>query len=57
MIELVHREFVVGVPLQVAWDRLSLVEDWPSWAGHIKSVRLQPAGPLTRTSLSDTRWT
>jgi hypothetical protein len=39
MIELVRRDFVVDVPLQDAWNRLSLVEDWPSWAKHIKAVR------------------
>jgi uncharacterized membrane protein len=50
MIELVRRDFVVDVPLQEAWNRLSLVEDWPSWAKHIKAVRLKPAGPLTERS-------
>ena len=50
MIELVRREFVVDVSLADAWDRLSRVEDWPSWAKHIKGVRLRPAGPLTETS-------
>ena len=50
MIELVCRSFVVDVPLQEAWDRLSLVQDWPSWAQHIKSVRLEPPGPLTERS-------
>jgi carbon monoxide dehydrogenase subunit G len=50
MIELVRRDFVVDVPLQDAWNRLSLVEDWPSWAKHIKAVRLKPAGPLTERS-------
>jgi uncharacterized membrane protein len=50
MIELVRRDFVVDVPLEDAWDRLSLVEDWPSWAKHIKAVRLTPAGRLTEKS-------
>jgi hypothetical protein len=50
MVELVHCEFVVDVPLQAAWDRLTRVEEWPSWAKHIKHVHLRPAGPLTETS-------
>jgi uncharacterized membrane protein len=50
MIELVRREFVVDVPLEEAWDRLARVEEWPSWAKHIKSVGLQPRGSLTPNS-------
>jgi Polyketide cyclase / dehydrase and lipid transport len=50
MSELVHREFVVDMPLQAAWELLARVEEWPSWAKHIKAVRLRPAGPLTATS-------
>jgi hypothetical protein len=48
MIELVRRDFVVDVPLQVAWNRLSLVEDWPSWAKHIKAVAPQAGRPADR---------
>lgn len=50
MIELVHRDFVVDVALQESWDRLARVEDWPSWAKHIKRVHLQPPGSLTKAS-------
>jgi hypothetical protein len=50
MRELVRREFVVDLPPQAAWERLTQVEEWPSWAKHIKSVRLRPPGPLTETS-------
>jgi polyketide cyclase/dehydrase/lipid transport protein len=50
VIELVRREFVVDVPLDHAWEHLARVEQWPSWAGHIRRVSLQPPGPLTATS-------
>ena len=50
MIELLVREFEVDVPLERAWDYLARVENWPSWAKHIKRVTLEPPGPLTETS-------
>ena len=46
MITLLQREFSVDVPLQRAWDHLARVEQWPSWAPHIKRIDLQPAGEL-----------
>ena len=50
MRELVKREFTVDVPLDQAWEHLAKVERWTSWAKHIKSVTLQPPGPLTEHS-------
>lgn len=50
MIDVARRQFVVHVPLREAWDHLARVEDWPSWAPHIKSVSLSPPGPLTAES-------
>jgi len=50
MRELVHREFTVDVPLDRAWDHLSNVEAWTSWARHIKRVTLEPPGPVTSNS-------
>lgn len=50
MVGLVRRTFVVDVPLTEAWDRLSRIEEWPSWAAHIRRVTLRPPGPLTSTS-------
>lgn len=41
---------MVDVPLQAAWERLTRVEEWPSWAKHIKGVQLRPTGLLTGTS-------
>ena len=50
VIELLVREFEVDVPLERAWDHLARVENWPSWAKHIKRVTLEPPGLLTETS-------
>jgi hypothetical protein len=46
MVRLLQREFTVGIPLQRAWDHLARIEDWPSWAPHIKKIELQPPGDL-----------
>lgn len=46
MIELIRREFTVNLPLQRAWDHLARVEQWPSWAPHIKQIELTPPGEL-----------
>ena len=50
MITLVQREFIVDVPLEIAWQHLGRVEQWPSWAKHIKRVELDPPGEITPTS-------
>jgi hypothetical protein len=50
VIELLVREFDVDVPLERAWGHLARVENWPSWAKHIKRVALEPPGQLTQTS-------
>ena len=41
---LLRREFTVELPAEEAWRHLARVEQWPSWAKHIKQVELQPAG-------------
>jgi hypothetical protein len=46
MVTLIQREFTVGVPLQKAWEHLARIEQWPSWAVHIKRIDLQPPGQL-----------
>jgi hypothetical protein len=43
---LLRREFTVELPLEKAWQHLARVEEWPSWAKHIKQVELQPPGKL-----------
>ena len=50
MIELIRREFVVDAPLAVAWQHLATVENWPSWAKHIKRIDLTPKGDLSLKS-------
>lgn len=46
MVTLLQRKFVVDVPLPTAWEHLARVEQWPSWAPHIKRIELQPPGEL-----------
>lgn len=43
---LLERRFRVKAPLEKAWAHLEKVEQWPSWAGHIKQIELRPQGPL-----------
>src|SRR5437588_5109313 len=50
MVTLIQREFTVGVPLQRAWDHLARLEQWPSWAPHIKRIELQPPGAIGQQS-------
>ena len=46
MVTLLQREFIVATPLQQAWDHLARVEQWPSWAPHIRRIELTPPGEL-----------
>jgi hypothetical protein len=46
MITLLRREFTADVPLEAAWRHLARVEQWPSWARHIKRVEVTPPGEL-----------
>ena len=46
MVTLIQREFTVSVPLHKAWEHLARVEQWPSWAVHIKRIDLEPPGQL-----------
>ena len=50
MIELIRREFTVNLPPQRAWDHLARVEQWPSWAPHIKRIELHPPGAIGQQS-------
>jgi Polyketide cyclase / dehydrase and lipid transport len=55
MLDLVRREFEVTVPLSTAWKYLAQVEQWPTWAGHIKHVELNPKGDLTLSTVGSFR--
>ena len=46
MITLLQREFTVDVSLEGAWSHLARIEQWPSWAPHIKRIELKPPGEL-----------
>lgn len=47
---LLRREFTVDLPAEEAWRHLAHVEQWPSWAKHIKQVEVQPPGELVAQS-------
>ena len=50
MLILLRREFTVELPLKDAWQHLSRVEEWPSWASHIKQVKVQAGSVLSPNS-------
>ncbi len=43
---LIDRQFIVNVSLERAWQHLARVDQWPTWARHIKHIELQPEGEL-----------
>lgn len=43
---LIDRQFMVNVSLERAWQHLARVEQWPTWARHIKHIELHPEGEL-----------
>jgi len=51
VVQLLQREFVVQATIEEAWRHLANVEDWTSWAHHIRAVQLQPKGALTETTV------
>jgi hypothetical protein len=55
MRHLIQREFIVDVPLSIAWNHLAQVEQWPTWAKHIKAVELKPKGELTIATVGSFR--
>jgi carbon monoxide dehydrogenase subunit G len=50
MREVLREEVTVDRSEQTAWDHLSALERWPSWAGHIKSMDPTPPGELTAST-------
>jgi hypothetical protein len=54
-VRLLERSFRVDVPLEEAWAHVARVEQWPSWARHIRRVELRPAGPLGASSAGTRR--
>ena len=50
MIELLRREFIVELPLEKAWQHLARLVEWPSWARHIRQIKVEPSGELAANS-------
>ncbi|MCZ6671581.1 MAG: SRPBCC family protein [Verrucomicrobia bacterium] len=46
LVRLLERRFTAKVPLKKAWAHLERIEQWPSWARHIRRIDLRPSGPL-----------
>src|SRR5258708_6622761 len=46
MIAPLRREFTVELPIEKAWGYPAPLDQWPSWAKHIKKVEAQPPGDL-----------
>ncbi len=57
MKRVVDKSFIVRAPLDVAWNHLAMVERWPSWAKHIRSVVQSPPGALSPDSRATLRLT
>jgi hypothetical protein len=45
-VNLIDRQFIVNVSLERAWQHLARVDQWPTWARHIRHIELQPEGEL-----------
>ena len=43
---LIDRQFVVNVSPERAWHHLARVDQWKTWARHIKHIELSPEGVL-----------
>ena len=50
MVRLLERRFKVKAPVNRAWRHLENVEQWPTWARHIRRIDLEPSGPLRADS-------
>ncbi len=51
MITFFHREFDVKITIELAWQHLAKVEQWPTWARHLKRINLEPPGMLRLNSI------
>jgi Polyketide cyclase / dehydrase and lipid transport len=47
MVTLIDREFTVNVSSECAWQHLARLDQWPTWAQHIKHIEVQPPGELS----------
>lgn len=46
MLNLIERNFVVPVTIDIAWDHLAKIEKWRTWAKHIKKIEHETEPPL-----------
>jgi len=46
MLDLIERKFTVDTSVEAAWEHFAMVENWPSWATHIKKLELTTGNPL-----------
>ena len=57
MITILNCEFVVDASIETAWVHLGKIKEWPSWARHIKDVKLSPSGDISHNSVGILRLT
>ena len=57
MITILNREFIVDATVESAWAHLAKIEKWPSWARHIKDVKLSPSGDISHNSVGSLKLT
>ncbi len=57
MIAILNCEFVVDASIETAWAHLAKIEEWPSWARHIKYVKLSPSGDISHNSVGSLKLT
>jgi len=50
VVRVLERRFRVRVPIEQAWAHLEKVDEWPSWARHVRRITLNPPGQLTANS-------
>lgn len=50
MSEVVREQVIVDRSPSAAWNHLAHLENWPSWAGHIKRMEPTPRGDLTAST-------
>lgn len=54
-VRLLERRFLVKVSKAKAWAHLERVEDWPTWARHIRAIDVRPKGSLSSETEGDIR--
>jgi hypothetical protein len=46
LVTLIDREFIVNASLERAWQYLVRLDQWPTWAHHIRLIETRPKGEL-----------